>query len=136
MVPLPNTPPQLNNPRIVSQNAFDVVLAVSATDVDGDLVTVSIDWGDGNSSRGRGVIYRHAYNNARFRVYRIQLRAEDTRGGVDTAELQVEITPPVIADINLDGLAWRPGCQITCAPGEHAYCRGASAGQQSSCECY
>ena len=44
--------------------------------------------------------------------------------------------PKCKADGYGDGDTWRPGCQITCAPGEHAYCRGASAGQQSSCECY
>ena len=42
---LPNTPPRFVNPRIVSMEAFDVVIAASATDFEGDSVTISVDWG-------------------------------------------------------------------------------------------
>ena len=81
-VSMPNEAPRFQNPRIVSQDGFDVVVAAAATDSDGDPVTITVDWGDGNTSRGRNVIYRHSYANARFQEYTVQLRATDDRGVV------------------------------------------------------
>ena len=105
-VDMPNEAPRFNNPRIVSQDGFDVVVAASATDRDGDPVLITVDWGDGNTSRGRNVIYRHSYANARFQEYTIRLRATDDRGLFDEANLTVDIMRPAIKEADVSSLTW------------------------------
>jgi hypothetical protein len=106
---------------LVSQEGFDVVVAASATDRDGDPVTISVDWGDGNISRGRNVIYRHSYANARFQVYNVRLRATDDRGLFDEHTLTVDIVRPAIKEADVASLAWE---RVTEAEGTHDGVRG------------
>jgi streptogramin lyase len=120
-VDMPNERPRFNNPRLVSQEGFDVVVAASATDRDGDPVTISVDWGDGNISRGRNVIYRHSYANARFQVYNVRLRATDDRGLFDEHTLTVDIVRPAIKEADVASLAWE---RVTEAEGTHDGVRG------------
>ena len=105
-VEMPNVAPRFNNPRIVSQDGFDVVVAASATDADGDPVSISVNWGDGNTSRGRNVIYRHSYANARFQAYTIRMRATDDRGLFDEHVLNVDILRPAIKEADVSSLTW------------------------------
>ena len=83
-----------------------MVLVASAVDPDGDDVTVTVDWGDGNVDVGGGVIYRRRTTMNDSERNTIRIRAEDERGGFDTAEVEIEIEPPEIAEIDLAGLAW------------------------------
>ncbi|MEE2758177.1 MAG: PKD domain-containing protein, partial [Myxococcota bacterium] len=106
-VEMPNAPPAFTNPRLVSQDGFDVVVAASATDPDGDPVTITVDWGDGNVSRGRNVVYSHSYANARFQVYTVRVRATDDRGLFDEHVLTVDIVQPAIKEADINSLAWR-----------------------------
>ena len=105
-VEMPNVAPRFSVPRIVSQDGFDVVVAASARDADGDPVTITVDWGDGNVSRGRNVIYSHSYANARFQAYTIVLRATDDRGAFDEARLSVDIVRPAIQEADVSALTW------------------------------
>ena len=118
---LPNTPPRFNNPRVVSQDGFNVVVAASANDVDGDTVTISVDWGDGNVSTGRNVIYTHSYANSRFQAYSVRLRATDGRGLFEEHVLTIDITRPAIKEADVSNLSWE---RMTEAEGTHDGVRG------------
>ena len=92
--------------RVSCVEGFDVVIAVSARDIDGDLITTTVEWGDGTSDRGRGVIFAHSYNDSEFQDFTIRITAQDSRGGVTSTELEVEITPPEIIELDLAGIVW------------------------------
>ena len=43
-VVLPNHAPRFVGPRLIRQDGFDVVIAASAIDIDGDPITTTVDW--------------------------------------------------------------------------------------------
>ena len=120
-VEMPNAAPVFSNPRLVSHEGFDVVLAASATDPDGDPITYTVDWGDGNQSRGSQVVYSHSYQNSAFRAYNIRVRATDDRGLFDEHVITVDIVRPATKESDVSSLAWR---RMTEAEGTHDGVRG------------
>ena len=118
---MPNAAPVFSNPRLVSHEGFDVVLAASATDPDGDPITYTVDWGDGNQSRGSQVVYSHSYQNSAFRAYNIRVRATDDRGLFDEHVITVDIVRPATKESDVSSLAWR---RMTEAEGTHDGVRG------------
>ena len=112
-VPPPNVPPVLEGLHLVEKDGFDVLLAVQGTDVDGDALSYSIDWGDGSVDVSDGPFGRHTYPIDTFQTYRVQVTVRDGRGGEDQRSIDIEFVepadnrPPNIEQISLierDGL--------------------------------
>ncbi|MBV70676.1 MAG: hypothetical protein CMH52_04935 [Myxococcales bacterium] len=95
MVQLSNQVPDFSEARIIDQDdsSFDVVIAMSAVDADGDTVQYEIEWGDGDQTVTQSNIVSHSYPNA-FNPYLIRITAVDGRGGREVTTLNVNFAPP------------------------------------------
>ncbi|MEE2758175.1 MAG: PKD domain-containing protein [Myxococcota bacterium] len=95
MVQLDNQVPDFNEARIIAQDdsTFEVVVAMSAVDADGDTIDYEVEWGDGNQTVTRSNIVSHTYPNA-FVPYLIRITASDGRGGRRATALNLDFTPP------------------------------------------
>ena len=111
--PAENQAPTFEFARVLDEDGFVVVVAASAADPDGDVLTYTFDWGDGSpATQNRGGVAEHAFPAGVFGEYTITITADDGRGG--TAQRTVEVDfpepaqnrPPVfdsLAEISRDG---------------------------------
>lgn len=93
-IALNNAPPVIEVAQIISIEGHEVVIAASAVDPDGDAVSITVNWGDGNPSRVLGGVAFHAYPDDAFREFTIRVVASDGRGGTAERELTVRFDAP------------------------------------------
>ena len=104
--PPDNRAPVFDLAEIISEDGFDIVVAASAIDPDGDVVTYTFDWGDGSDpTESVGGVTAHSYAEGEFREYLITVTADDGRGGVDTAQIPIDFPPPPENEVPVFDLA-------------------------------
>ena len=93
-------PPANQNPvfiqaQVLSQDEFQVVIAASATDADGDSLSYEFEWGDGsaNTISATGVA-EHQFPVDQFEAYQVVVNAADGRGGFASTALIISIDEP------------------------------------------
>ncbi|MCA9561209.1 MAG: PKD domain-containing protein, partial [Myxococcales bacterium] len=93
--PAANRPPAVDSLREIGRNGFEVVLAATAVDPDGDALTYTFDWGDGaEPTDSAGGIAVHAFPRNRFDLYTVTVTVDDGRGGQAQAQIQVDFPAP------------------------------------------
>ncbi|MBW1683384.1 MAG: PKD domain-containing protein, partial [Deltaproteobacteria bacterium] len=73
----------------------DVRFTASGTDPDGDLLTYTWDFGDGQT--GVGAAVSHSYNTTG--LYNVSVTASDGRGGEASLVFQVEIVAAPVSNV-------------------------------------
>ena len=75
-----NAVPQVDGVHIIEREDGRVVIAVEASDGDGDELQISVDWGDGASTQGvAGRFFSHEYTITTDRTYGVTVTAVDPR---------------------------------------------------------
>ncbi len=93
--PPENQAPRFEFTRVLDQDGFEVVIAASAADPDGDVLTYTFDWADGSPpTTNQGGVAAHVFPEGAFGVYDVTITADDGRGGRDQRVVQVEFEAP------------------------------------------
>jgi MYXO-CTERM domain-containing protein len=93
--PAANRNPIIDDARVLSQDAFDVILTASATDPDDDAVVLSVDWGDDSDpTEMGGGLAAHTFPDGVFAEYTVVVTADDGNGGVVTRDIVVAFEAP------------------------------------------
>jgi MYXO-CTERM domain-containing protein len=103
-----NRPPQVSAPATVAGNeATAVLLTVNASDPDGDPLTITWDFGDGQFGVGAAALHAYADDGA----YLATVSVDDNHGHVVSAQIDVQIAnlPPIVdAGPNAQGIVGQP----------------------------
>ena len=121
--PPANQSPSFELSELVQRNGFDVVVAVSATDPDGDAVSYVFDWGDGSlPEASEGGVASHAFPDGVFAPYTVTVTADDGRGGSDQVQVAVDFPAPAenqAPSFDLAEVINRDGFDITVAVAQY-----------------
>ncbi|MCA9561208.1 MAG: hypothetical protein KC583_21815 [Myxococcales bacterium] len=108
IAPGQNRAPSFELVREIAREGFNVTVAASAVDPDGDPLTYAFDWGDGSpTTRNAGGIAVHPYPAGNYRAWPVSVTVEDGRGGQAIEVLEVEFIapdqnrPPVVEELRL-----------------------------------
>ena len=94
--PADNQAPTFEFARVTSQVGFEVVINAQAADPDNDVITYTVDWGDGSLPvRVQGGLSDHTYLAGQWRAYVITITADDGNGGSAQTTLDVAFVEPV-----------------------------------------
>ena len=93
--PAANQNPVFAHAQFVDRNGFAVVIDALADDPDGDVLSYTIDWGDGSDAivQASGLA-AHVYADNVYRPYTVTITADDGRGGTAQTTLQHEYVAP------------------------------------------
>ena len=91
----------------------ELTITVSATDAGtSDVLTYTVDWGDGSSETRTGTDFSHTYGDQGTKF--VSLQVDDGDGGVTSAQGSIavgDVSPSIV--VNVDGAPWEEGVAST-----------------------
>ena len=95
--PADNQPPVFENLQLLPQGGFDGVLVISARDADGDLLSWTVNWGDGSAPiTGRSGLLAHTWPAGAYGTFTVTVTLDDGRGGVAVRTADISFVAPVV----------------------------------------
>ncbi|MCA9545374.1 MAG: hypothetical protein KC613_13310, partial [Myxococcales bacterium] len=93
--PAENQAPEFEFVGVISKQGFQVTIAASAVDPDGDVITYTVLWGDGTPEMAlRDQQATHRYPDGLYEDYIIRVLATDGQGGQAVRDLPVAFREP------------------------------------------